>query len=66
MHEFIDRTGESRRDSEIEEAFQLIRRRMVKFDISDPELTVLLPIIKDALEELLTIRKARKAKGIEG
>lgn len=65
MAEFIDRTGEPRRDAEIESAIKTVCKRLVQFNVSDPELTVQLPVIKDGLEELLATRQLMRDRGIK-
>lgn len=53
---FIDSTGKPRPASEIELALQWAKKKIVRPDYKDPEGIIMCVTIKDALEELLTIR----------
>jgi len=55
--EFIDKSGHPRPSAEVEEALHWVKMRIVKPDFSDPAGIIHCVTIKDALEELLLIRK---------
>ncbi len=61
--EIEDRTGQPRRDGEVQEAVMILTRRLTNPKVlmnADPELFVNILCIKDCLEELLRRRGAEK------
>jgi len=60
--EFIDTSGKPRSDEEISQAIDQIEKEIVKADFSNPSLYMQFIPIKEALEELLSLRaKIREA-----
>lgn len=55
--DFVDATGKPRPDAEIQQALDWVKKRIVNPDFKDPEGVILCVTIKDALTELLAIRK---------
>jgi len=54
----IDKTGQPRSDDELREAISVVEKVMVSIDcFKNPTLFVQLPTIREALKELLDIRK---------
>lgn len=67
--DFIDATGEPRPDTELEQALEWVKKKIIRPDFKDPEGVILCVTIKDALMELLVIRRAiakEKAESKEG
>ena len=61
--EFEDVSGQPRPDDEIEQALVWAKKRILRPDTRDPEGVIMCITIKDALEELLALRRAiRKTK----
>jgi hypothetical protein len=56
--EFIGVTGEPRPTEDIEAALLWVKKKIVRVDVSDPEGVMHALTIKDALTELLFLRKA--------
>jgi hypothetical protein len=61
--DFIDASGRPRPEAEIEQALQWVKGKIVKVDFSDPAGVIHCMTIKDALTELLSIRKFLREKG---
>jgi hypothetical protein len=55
--DFVDSSGRPRPEAEIEQALGWVKKRIVRPDFSDPEGLILCVTIKDALEELLALRR---------
>ncbi|KKN52376.1 hypothetical protein LCGC14_0612930 [marine sediment metagenome] len=55
--EVKDITGEPRSKEDLLAALVIVKKEIIKADFSNPLLFLQFPIIKDALEELLLLRK---------
>lgn len=65
----IDSSGRPRPEAEIEQALEWVKKKIVRPDFSDPEGVILCVTIKDALTELLEIRRIiakAKSKDLSG
>jgi len=59
--DFIDANGKPRRSAEIEDALHWAKTKIVRPDMADPAGVIHCVTIKDALQELLTLRRAAKS-----
>jgi len=56
----IDRSGEPRSNDDLKAAILVVEKEIIKVDFRNPTLFVQLPVIRDALKELLEIRTIKE------
>lgn len=55
--DFVDATGKPRPQDQVEAALLWVKKRIIRPDLKDPEGVIHCVTIKDALEELLALRR---------